>query len=141
MIATGIVRRIDDLGRIVIPREIRKNLRIKEGDPLEIFTTRDGEVVFKKYSYADEHDWAKAKAIIKAMYPDLEFALYNYWGEKQTATKVVFPQSIEFVDCHDREIKNSDEDVIGYIFFFSDCRETNCEKIRAVLGQFFSTNF
>ena len=50
MKATGIVRRIDDLGRVVIPKEIRRTMRIREGDPLEIFTTRDGEVIFKKYS-------------------------------------------------------------------------------------------
>lgn len=50
MKATGVVRRIDDLGRIVIPKEIRKTLRIKEGDPLEIFTDKNGEVILKKYS-------------------------------------------------------------------------------------------
>lgn len=50
MKATGIVRRIDDLGRVVIPKEIRRTLRIREGDPLEIFTDTDGMVVFKKYS-------------------------------------------------------------------------------------------
>jgi len=48
--ATGVVRRIDDLGRVVIPKEIRKTLRIKEGDPLEIFTDREGQVILKKYS-------------------------------------------------------------------------------------------
>jgi len=48
--ATGIVRRIDDLGRVVIPKEIRRTMRIREGDPLEIFTEKDGEVIFKKYS-------------------------------------------------------------------------------------------
>ena len=51
MKATGIVRRIDDLGRVVIPKEIRRTMRIREGDPLEIFTDRDGEVIFKKYSF------------------------------------------------------------------------------------------
>ncbi|MBO4418480.1 MAG: AbrB/MazE/SpoVT family DNA-binding domain-containing protein, partial [Oscillospiraceae bacterium] len=50
MKATGIVRRIDDLGRVVIPKEIRRTLRIREGDPLEIFTEKDGGVIFKKYS-------------------------------------------------------------------------------------------
>ena len=50
MKATGIVRRIDDLGRVVIPKEIRRVLRIKEGAPLEIFTKQDGEIIFKKYS-------------------------------------------------------------------------------------------
>jgi AbrB family transcriptional regulator (stage V sporulation protein T) len=50
MKATGIVRRIDDLGRVVIPKEIRRTLRIRENDPLEIFTDREGEIIFKKYS-------------------------------------------------------------------------------------------
>lgn len=50
MKATGIVRRIDELGRIVVPKELRKNLRIKEGDSIEIFTGSDGEVILKKYS-------------------------------------------------------------------------------------------
>lgn len=47
MRATGIIRRIDDLGRVVVPKEIGRSLGIKEGDPLEIFTTRDGEIIFK----------------------------------------------------------------------------------------------
>ena len=50
MKATGVVRRIDDLGRIVIPKEIRKTLRIKEGDPLEIFTEKEGSIILRKYS-------------------------------------------------------------------------------------------
>ncbi|ENH97624.1 stage V sporulation protein T [Gracilibacillus halophilus YIM-C55.5] len=54
MKATGIVRRIDDLGRVVIPKEIRRTLRIREGDPLEIFVDRDGEVILKKYSPISE---------------------------------------------------------------------------------------
>ena len=54
MKATGIVRRIDDLGRVVIPKEIRRTLRIREGDPLEIYTDTNGEVIFKKYSPVGE---------------------------------------------------------------------------------------
>ena len=54
MKATGIVRRIDDLGRVVIPKEIRRTMRIREGDPLEIYTSNDGEVIFKKYSAISE---------------------------------------------------------------------------------------
>lgn len=50
MKATGIVRRIDDLGRVVVPKEIRRTLRIREGDPLEIFTDKEGEIILKKYS-------------------------------------------------------------------------------------------
>ena len=54
MKATGIVRRIDDLGRVVIPKEIRRTMRIREGDPLEIFTAPNGEVIFKKYAPRQE---------------------------------------------------------------------------------------
>ena len=50
MRATGIVRRIDDLGRIVIPKELRRTLRIRESDPIEIFSGREGEIILKKYS-------------------------------------------------------------------------------------------
>lgn len=65
MKATGIVRRIDDLGRVVIPKEIRRTLRIREGDPLEIFTDRNGEVILKKYSPIGElhkisHEYAES---------------------------------------------------------------------------------
>lgn len=52
--ATGVVRRIDDLGRVVIPKEIRRTLRIREGSPLEIFTDRDGEIILKRYSPINE---------------------------------------------------------------------------------------
>ncbi len=54
MKATGIVRRIDDLGRVVIPKEIRRTMRIREGEPLEIFTEGGGSVIFRKYSPAGE---------------------------------------------------------------------------------------
>ena len=61
MKATGIVRRIDDLGRVVIPKEIRRTMRIHEGDPLEIYTSADGEVIFKKYSAVSERNSAHAE--------------------------------------------------------------------------------
>ncbi len=75
MKATGIVRRIDDLGRVVIPKEIRRTMRIREGDPLEIYTNTGGEVIFKKYSpigelsefatqYADAMTGATDKAVL-----------------------------------------------------------------------------
>ena len=65
MKATGIVRRIDDLGRVVIPKEIRRTLRIREGDPLEIYTATDGEVIFKKYSPVGE------MSVFAAQYADV----------------------------------------------------------------------
>ena len=61
MKATGIVRRIDDLGRVVIPKEIRRVMRIREGDPLEIFTEGGGEVIFKKYSPVGELESSAAE--------------------------------------------------------------------------------
>ncbi|SHF06992.1 transcriptional regulator, AbrB family [Seinonella peptonophila] len=72
MKATGIVRRIDDLGRVVIPKEIRRTLRIREGDPLEIFVDHDGEVILKKYSPIGElSDFAQEYA--EALYENLHF--------------------------------------------------------------------
>ena len=69
MKATGIVRRIDDLGRVVIPKEIRRTMRIREGDPLEIYTENDGEVIFKKYSPIGE------LGIFAGQYADVMFKI------------------------------------------------------------------
>lgn len=70
MKATGIVRRIDDLGRVVIPKEIRRTLRIREGDPLEIFTDREGEVILKKYSPIGElNEFAQEYANLLTKHP------------------------------------------------------------------------
>ena len=66
MKATGIIRRIDDLGRVVIPKEIRRSLRIREGDPLEIYTTKDG-VHFRKYSLINEHALTASVSAVKAL--------------------------------------------------------------------------
>lgn len=71
MRATGIVRRIDELGRVVIPKEIRRTLRIREGDPLEIYTDHDGEVILKKYSPIGE---------IAAIAKDYTDSLYRTLG-------------------------------------------------------------
>ncbi|TFE01951.1 MULTISPECIES: stage V sporulation protein T [Jeotgalibacillus] len=71
MKATGIVRRIDDLGRVVIPKEIRRTLRIREGDPLEIFVDRDGEIVLKKYSPISELG-TFAKEYAESLYDSLK---------------------------------------------------------------------
>ena len=63
MKATGIVRRIDDLGRVVVPKEIRRTLKIREGDPIEIFTEKDGEIILRKYSQIGEmSEYAKQYA-------------------------------------------------------------------------------
>ncbi len=74
MKATGIVRRIDDLGRVVIPKEIRRTMRIREGDPLEIYTAVDGEVIFKKYSPIGEMT-ATATGFADTMAKDTSFGV------------------------------------------------------------------
>ena len=119
MKATGIVRRIDDLGRIVIPKEIRKQLNIKEGDPLEVYTTKDGEVIFKKYALTEEKDWEKAKDIICALYPKISFALYDSNGQK-VAKSGMFELGNTFdINCSNAyayAISTADDckDILGY---------------------------
>ena len=77
MKATGIIRRVDDLGRIVIPREIRRTCRIKEGDPLELYTDKDGEIIFKKYSPTADYD-VEYKAIVRTLERhNIKGALYD----------------------------------------------------------------
>lgn len=81
MKATGIVRRIDDLGRIVIPKEIRRTLRLRDGDPLEIYTDRQGEVILKKYSpIGDMSDFAAEYSGVGERYTR------KYCGNKLTQT-------------------------------------------------------
>lgn len=76
MKATGIVRRIDDLGRVVIPKEIRRTLRVREGEPLEIFTDREGQIILKKYSPIGElGDFAKQYAEVLAQVSGITVAI------------------------------------------------------------------
>lgn len=101
MKATGMVRRIDDLGRIVIPKEIRRTLRIRENDPLEIFTDREGEVILKKYSpigdlrefaqeYADSLNESTGHVVMVADRD--EIIAVNGTSKKNTMGKRVTPQ-------------------------------------------------
>ena len=81
MRATGIIRRIDDLGRVVIPKEIRRSMKIKEGDPLEIYTDRDGYVIFKKYQ--NDELAHLGESIIKALRAQgITASVYNRYGDK-----------------------------------------------------------
>lgn len=81
MKSTGIIRRIDDLGRVVIPKEIRRAMRIREGDPLEIYTEGNGTVCFRKYSPIDEIDLDTVKKICDSGLGSLNYILFNRDGE------------------------------------------------------------
>ena len=97
MKATGIVRRIDDLGRVVIPKEIRRTLRIRESDPLEIFTDREGEIILKKYSPIGEmttfaKQYAESLSQVSghiAMIADRDFIISAAGGMKNAVGKSV----------------------------------------------------
>jgi stage V sporulation protein T len=78
MKATGIVRRIDDLGRIVIPKEIRRNMKIREGDPLELYYDKDA-IIFKKYCPMNDADWKKAGQLISYIL-DCDFSIFDNWS-------------------------------------------------------------
>ena len=85
MRATGIVRRIDDLGRVVIPKELRRHMGIVEGDPLEIFTTNEGQVILKKYH---ENEPEKNGLVVEpsAEEEGIKVTLKPYDGEKAFLT-------------------------------------------------------
>ncbi len=106
MKATGIVRRIDDLGRVVIPKEIRRTMRIREGDPLEIFTNKDGEVIFKKYSAVGE------LANFATQYAD---ALYKISGHNTVITdsdSIICAAGVGKKDLIDQKISSEIETVL-----------------------------
>ena len=86
MRATGIIRRVDDLGRVVIPKEIRRTTKIREGDPLELFIAPDGGVMFQKYHPYDEAEWSKLKSMLRKIIPNTPFAILDGYGENKAST-------------------------------------------------------
>lgn len=110
MKATGIVRRIDDLGRIVIPKEIRRALRIREGDPLELFTS-EGAVTFRRYQPYSDSEWTKAKEILSAVLD--RFAILDRYGD--------FAAGLQLKDVNLEAFQTRD-DVATYEV--KDCGET-----------------
>lgn len=80
MKATGIIRRIDDLGRVVIPKEIRRSMKLREGDPLELYI-EDDKVIFRKYNTLDEIDTKKMWACVKAIFGETPFTIFDRDGE------------------------------------------------------------
>ena len=133
MKATGIVRRVDDLGRVVIPKEIRRQLRIKEGDPLEIFL-EGNKVCFEKYSPIDAENWEAAFRIAKVMLPNNKFALLNRYGEIEK-TNVKMPTINN--DNFSAEIRVNG-DIEGYIQSLEpDVSHINFTDTAKVIGALF----
>ena len=129
MKATGIVRRMDDLGRIVIPKEIRRSMGIREGDPLEIFTNSEGCVFFKKYLPIGEEDWERAKKIVSAVLPNEPFALFNRYEDFQIGDRAL---ATAFSDKSDTLVATEirvDGEVVAYLV-----TEKNCENIYLAVG-------
>lgn len=118
MKATGIVRRIDDLGRVVIPKEIRRTLRIREGDPLEIYTDTEGGVIFKKYSPVGE------LSQFAATYSDVLSRISNFPTIICDRDHVVAVAGMSKKEYLERRITPSLEDVMesrqSYIFNAND---------------------
>ena len=106
MKATGIVRRIDDLGRVVIPKEIRRTMRIREGDPLEIYTDADGEVIFKKYSPMGE------MSEFTSQYADVLYRATNMPVIVTDRDHVISCTGLSKKDTIDRHITKELEDIM-----------------------------
>ena len=129
MKATGIVRRIDDLGRIVIPKEIRRTLRFREADPVEIFTGTDGEIILKKYSPVGElgefarqyADWLYGINLTTYASIKMGDGMYNVGRVISAIVRAIYER--------DMEIKNfvSKKYLVGY-----SNEETNGEKIELI---------
>ena len=134
MKATGIVRRMDDLGRVVIPKEIRRQMKIKNGDPLEIFI--DGKMVcFQPYNPIETEQWEVALRIAKTMLKDIKFAILNSYGEVMGANtkEVVIDNEKYFTEI----VVNAE--VVGYIHALEDDAPiTEIYQTAQVLGALFA---
>jgi AbrB family transcriptional regulator (stage V sporulation protein T) len=143
--ATGVVRRIDDLGRIVIPKEIRKTLRIKEGDPLEIFTDKEGEVILKKYSpigELSEFATGYAEALSKttghiACITDKDTVIAVSGGSKKEFLEQSLSRELEEVMENKEIYTSSDNDEISLPITENDNHERkyNSQVIYPIISQ------
>ena len=124
MKATGIVRRIDELGRIVIPKEIRRTMKIKEGDPLEIFTEKNGEVIFKKYSPLNEN-FELAGSVCEALHKYGGFAVgvfdgdtlvaFSGFSKKEAASYVISEELESVINSEKKYLRTDNEKSISFI--------------------------
>ena len=116
MIATGIIRRIDDLGRIVIPREIRKKLKVSDGDPLEIFMTREGEIILKPYK-EQEYTLRKGDFWEELIAPSGKMICGNH---RLNATEILDALGIQY---NEEELESDEEEEQSSSFSFPAPRQ------------------
>ena len=126
MKATGIVRRIDDLGRVVIPKEIRRTMRIREGDPLEIYTDREGEVIFKKYSPIGE------LASFAAQYAETLHKTCNLAVVICDRDAVIASSGVPKKEYNDKSLSDEMEDIISSRSLY--VRRESGEKLPVTAG-------
>jgi len=142
MKATGIVRRIDDLGRIVVPKEIRRTLRIREGDPLEIFTDREGEIILKKYSpigelglfakqYADS--LAQTSGHIIAITDKDQFIAVAGPAKKDLITKSISHELEEIINERENVLASKDDK--NFVKLVNDDEEYTYQVIWPIISE------
>jgi len=144
MKATGIVRRIDELGRVVIPKEIRRTLRIREGDPLEIFTDREGQVILKKYSpigelteFAQEYCESLHENInLTAMISDRDFIISVSGGsKKEYLEKKISPELERLTEGRATYVTNEDKKPIKITYEDSNLDKYMAQVIAPIVMQ------
>jgi len=143
MKATGIVRRIDELGRVVIPKEIRRTLRIREGDPLEIFTDREGGVILKKYSPIGEMgEFARqfADGINKTsghitLISDRDAILAVAGGSKKEYMDKGISQDVERIMSERKSIQLNGEKLIPILSEEDDAEEYSCQTVVPIISE------
>lgn len=142
MKATGIVRRIDDLGRVVVPKEIRRTLRIREGDPLEIFTDREGEIILKKYSPIGElsqfaRDYAdalgQATGHVVAIVDKDQFIAVSGGSRKELLAKAISKELEQAIE--NRENINASKEERTFIPVAEEMEELDSEVVAPILSE------
>ena len=128
MRATGIVRRIDDLGRVVIPKEIRRSMGVREGDPLEIYTDRDGAIIFKKYAPNNTND-VVMYLVNSARALGFEIGVYDDLGAWLGGSRFGSINERIYIDDEKEElIPIADDGVFNRAFLFIKVVKTPKEK-------------
>ena len=128
MKATGIVRRIDDLGRVVIPKEVRRNFGIREGDPLEIYTDKDGSIIFKKYAPNNTNN-VIVYLVNSAKALGFEIGVYDDLGTWRGGSRLGSVNERIFIDDEKEElIPIADDGTINREFLFIKVVRTPKEK-------------